>query len=394
VPIGKASTITETFTNENAAQKFIEKHNETRNIYYNVNLVKEVVTKKTSKTDIAAAAYLHVDADPSADETSALFKERILPKIEAHNPAPTFVINSGNGVNLLWRLDTPVALNSEQDWKDIEARNRKLAQEFDADPSTRDICRILRVPGTVNYPNEAKLKLGRVVCMASLIESNDESYPLSQFKPSKEEKKPAEPRVDGEVKKLSNDLQTMLYVPGAGSYPTRSHLVYAFVHKALRAGFDANDIVVAMLDPTYRGRGIFEHIAENGGESCAKRQIEHAMNAAGETPDENKMFIRPVGGDTDAMWRKTEQALIKAKCPLFYRGGELVVPLWRWEKTIETNREALSLRLVPIKRSQLSDMVQHHAAIFQKQDGRSKDKTKWKNIDPPNPILNPPRKRR
>jgi hypothetical protein len=387
-PAEKKGTITETLESESAVEQFVQKHNATSNVYYSVNPVKAKVTKKAAKTDIASAAYLHVDADPDDDESPELFKERILPKIEAHKPAPTFVINSGNGVNLLWRLDSPVALSGAQDWEDIEARNAGLAKQFEADPSTKNIDRILRLPSTVNHPTAKKRKIGRTVCMASLLNSNEGSYPLSQFQPLKEKKqKPAEPRVDGDVQKLPRDLQALLYVPSAGSYPTRGHLVYAFIHKALRAGVDANAIVAAMLDPTYRGGGIFEHIADNGGEGYAKRQIEHAMNDAGETPDENKDIIRPVGGDTDVMWRKTEQALIKAKCPLFYRGGELVLPLWRWEKTIETNRETLSLRLVPIKRSQLSDMVQHHAAIFQKQDGRRSDDDKWKDIDPPKPII-------
>jgi hypothetical protein len=387
-PAEKGGVITETLESDRAVEQFVQKHNKTSNVYYSVNPVKGKVTKKAAKTDIASAAYLHVDADPDDGESPELFKKRILPKIEAHKPAPTFVVNSGNGVNLLWRLDAPVTLNGAEDWEDIEARNAGLAKQFEADPSTKNIDRILRLPATVNYPTAKKRKIGRIPCMASLIELNDEkSYPLSQFKPAKEKKqKSTAPRVDCDVQKLPRDLQALLFVPGPGSYPSRSELVYAFVHRALRVGVDANDIVAAMLDPTYRGNGIFEHIAENGGEACAKRQIEHAMNDAGATPDENKVIIRPVGGDTDAMWRKTEQALIKAKCPLFYRGGELVLPLWRWEKTIETNREALSLRLVPIKRSQLSDMVQHHAAIFQKQDGRRSD-DKWKNIDPPKPII-------
>ena len=388
-PAEKKGIITETLESESAVEQFVEKHNAARNVYYSVNPVKGKVTKKAAKTDIASAAYLHVDADPDDGESPELFKERIMPKIEAHKPAPTFVINSGNGVNLLWRLDAPVALNGVQDWEDIEARNAGLAKQFEADPSTKNIDRILRLPNTVNYPTKKKLEIGRTVCMASLLNWNDGSYSLPQFKPLKEKKQESTTQhVEGDVQKLPRDLQALLYVPGKGSYPSRSELVYAFVHRALRAGVDANDIVAACLDPAYSGGGIFEHIADNGGEGYAKRQIEHAMNDAGETPDENKDIIRPVGGDTDVMWRKTEQALIKAKCPLFYRGGELVLPLWRWEKTIETNREALSLRLVPIKRSQLSDMVQHHAAIFQKQDGRGRsDEIKWRNVDPPKPII-------
>jgi putative DNA primase/helicase len=62
----------------------------------------------------------------------------------------------------------------------------------------------------------------------------------------------------------------------------------------------------------------------------------------------------------------------------------LVVPLWRWQKTAEPGREVLAARLMPMRHSQLSDMVQHHAVIFQKYNAHSKV---WKNIDPPSAVI-------
>jgi hypothetical protein len=46
------------------------------------------------------------------------------------------------------------------------------------------------VPGTVNYPNEVKRKLGRTECWAKLIVHDDVSYPLSAFPPHVEDASP------------------------------------------------------------------------------------------------------------------------------------------------------------------------------------------------------------
>jgi hypothetical protein len=74
---------------------------------------------------------------------------------------------------------------------DIEARNWALALRLGADPSTRNIDRILRLPGTINYPNAKKRKDGRVACEAVLLEYNDVAYSIDDFpvhvEPTKEE---------------------------------------------------------------------------------------------------------------------------------------------------------------------------------------------------------------
>jgi hypothetical protein len=48
---------------------------------------------------------------------------------------------------------------------------------------TQDVCRIFRLPGTINIPNAAKLKRGRVPCSTGLIEQSSEAYPIEAFQP-------------------------------------------------------------------------------------------------------------------------------------------------------------------------------------------------------------------
>jgi hypothetical protein len=100
---------TSSFTDPEQARRFITAHNGAgENVYYSVNPTKTALLSKASKDDIARIEYLHADADPSDDETPQAFKARMIPKIEAFPYPPTFVIDSGNGFHLLWRLQEPV----------------------------------------------------------------------------------------------------------------------------------------------------------------------------------------------------------------------------------------------------------------------------------------------
>ena len=79
-------------------------------------------------------------------------------------PPPTAIVASGGGLNLYWALSEPIG-----DHDEIEARNRWLAQQLGAD-ACWNCDRILRVPGTINWPNAKKQRSGRVPVLARLTE--------------------------------------------------------------------------------------------------------------------------------------------------------------------------------------------------------------------------------
>jgi hypothetical protein len=177
-------TATETFTDADEAREFITAYNRAgKNVYYTANVCLVAVAKKPTKDDIAAVEFLYVDADPGKDESPDEFKTRMQPLIEQFEPKPTFIIDSGNGLQFLWRLETPVAITDKDVIADIEARNYALAERLGADPCTRNVERLLRLPGTDNFPNEVKRKLGRVKCRARVLEENDIAHPLDAFPP-------------------------------------------------------------------------------------------------------------------------------------------------------------------------------------------------------------------
>jgi hypothetical protein len=182
-------------------------------------------------------------------------------------------------------------------------------------------------------------------------------------------------------KQLPQELRIMLHAQGdsPAGYASRSELFWAFICTALRKGTDENLIVAACLDTAYAGLSIYNHVQDKGGEAYVKEQIKHALEKA--MRDGNKWIIQLTPDTLDQAWRATERALLSERCPVYVRGGNLVQPLWREEKT-DGNRTALTAKFVRYNVPRLRDVVAHHAAIFQKQM-----KGKWQNIDPPKDVI-------
>jgi hypothetical protein len=172
-------TFTRAFTSLDDARKFIDEHNGNRNLYFQVNSTIGLLTKKSSKADIAAAEWLHVDIDANTDRPA----EAILADIQAFHPKPTAIVFSGGGYQAFWRLAQPYRIDGkEANWLALEAYNRALAKALGGD-NCHNVDRIMRLPGTVNIPTKAKLAKGRVNALARLVEFSDATYPLSAFKP-------------------------------------------------------------------------------------------------------------------------------------------------------------------------------------------------------------------
>lgn len=144
--------------------------NQDENCYYTINATKHAMSKKPSKGNIGWVEYLHVYADPNEDESPEQFKARSQTLIEGFELQPTFIVDSGNGIQLLWKVEPAIEVTGPEDFADVEAHNYALAEAFGADPSTRNIDRLFRLPGTTNFPNRKKRRLGRVECRARLLE--------------------------------------------------------------------------------------------------------------------------------------------------------------------------------------------------------------------------------
>jgi len=178
---------------------FLHAHNGTSNLYYSVNPTKTAMNKKPAKIDIAAVEYLLGDLDPRDGEKSDEAKTRYLAQLNGEfEPKATGLVDSGNGIQGLWKRTTRIDLScyplaSDKDGKpslsveavkivaDVEARSAELMRRLGAKAGTQNIDRILRLPGTINLPNAVKIKAGRVPCLTSLIKFNGVDYPLNSF---------------------------------------------------------------------------------------------------------------------------------------------------------------------------------------------------------------------
>jgi hypothetical protein len=138
---------------------------------------------------------LFSDLDPKDDETPQAAKARYTAELAAYSLPPTAVIDSGNGLQPLWRLQQPIALEpmrtknksgkgmefppaTKAAIADVEARTAYLTKALGGTTGTENIDRILRLPFTINLPNATKLKHGRVECPTSLLKFNGVSYPF------------------------------------------------------------------------------------------------------------------------------------------------------------------------------------------------------------------------
>jgi len=367
---------TETITTQDAsvALQFVAKHNGQRNLYYAVNPLRGPVTKKAAKTDVAAIEYLFADLDPQKDESPEAAKARYLELLNTFEPKATAVIDSGNGIQAEWQLRTRIPLGepvngkfSDEDQSkidDVEARTKAIMLRLGAPAGTQNIDRILRLPGTTNLPNAKKRKSGRVPCPAVLLEFNGGTHALEDF-PKAEEKPRAEDPKAKHVKGIPNNVARALYIAdrgagvSVGGYAGRSELFFGFLIDALRSGADDEALIEACLNPKFAGMA--NKIEDDQGNLI-------------------KITIRVRPGFRHEIWRAVARALRQANCPVFVRGGALVEPLWRWEKSEGDNRGALVAKFVRYDLWRLSDMVARHAVIFQRRDKKEK---KWLPMDPP-----------
>jgi putative DNA primase/helicase len=213
---GKLPTVTAHTPDE--VDAFVRRYNGRANLYYSVNPTRTAMSKKAKKTDIAAIEYILGDLDPAKGETSEAAKARYLKQLNGggFEPRPTGAIDSGNGIQGLWRLNERIPLgepvideegklvfSAEDQAKidDAEARAAAVMRRLGAEAGTQNIDRILRLPGTTNLPNEKKRREGRVECQTRLLWFDDTSYPLEAFPKGEPDKK-------GPGKKKSNKKAT------------------------------------------------------------------------------------------------------------------------------------------------------------------------------------------
>jgi hypothetical protein len=163
--------------------------NGSSNLYFHVNRALTDLDKKAEREDIKEVRWLHVDVDPRVGEPLEEEQQRILllmtEKLPPGIPAPTVIIFSGGGFQAFWRLETPIAVDGNLEAaEDAALYNVALEHAFGGD-NCHNIDRIMRLPGTLNIPDERKRLKGRRSALARVIEFDaSRRYPISAFTPA------------------------------------------------------------------------------------------------------------------------------------------------------------------------------------------------------------------
>jgi predicted P-loop ATPase len=149
------------------------KNGEGFNIYYMANRARDGFRGKAKKSDVEAATFAYVDIDPREGQSLADEQARIRHLLTQGRPqtvpAPSAIVFSGGGYQALYRLNEPFVIGgNEQVAAEYEAHNRGLEKSFNAD-NCHNCDRILRLPGTINWPDEKKRRKGRVPAQAHVV---------------------------------------------------------------------------------------------------------------------------------------------------------------------------------------------------------------------------------
>jgi hypothetical protein len=165
-----------------AACAWVADHQRTgRNIYFQPNETRADCQRKPGKRDMVAALCRFADVDPDdahvplADERDRL--SRLADALAAGDCPPTAIIDSGSGLQPIWAV-LREALTPEVTAR-VEAETASLERALGAG-GTHNVDRLLRLPGTLNFPTEVKRKKGRGISRARLIFASANLYQPDQ----------------------------------------------------------------------------------------------------------------------------------------------------------------------------------------------------------------------
>jgi hypothetical protein len=129
------------------------------------------------KANLWAVRLLWIDRDFHS-ESDRKAHERAL---AAFPLSPSLRVSSGGGEHDYWLLEEPYSLNTPKAIQALEFALKGLADVLQGDRAATDASRVLRVPGTVNYPNEKKRRQGRKAAPCEVISHEGRLYQWQDF---------------------------------------------------------------------------------------------------------------------------------------------------------------------------------------------------------------------
>jgi len=297
IAVDKTGITTRTFSDRETAKGWLDEVGSTNNIYWTVNRTIRPMASKPGRKDISSLDFLHVDIDPRVGHDLEDEQALILERLEDFQPPPSAVVYSGGGYQAFWRLQDPLKIDGEEDlYEDAKRYNLQLERLLGGD-SCHNVDRIMRLPGTINWPDEKKKAKGRIEALATVIgQLTSLDYPLGGFTPAPQLQNTQgftskTVKIGGNVPR-TEDLSTLpvsdlcKVVIAQGKDPddpdrweSRSEPLFWVCCEMIRAEMSDEQIFGIITDPCWE---ISSSIVEKGSnaQTYAERQIERAREEA------------------------------------------------------------------------------------------------------------------
>lgn len=308
IPVEGGSLKSEYFETLDGVEDWCRATNPGHGLYYHVGTPRMGVKYRMVKGDVGRLDWLWADVDPAKGKDLVKERERIEALLTGKPPKgvpskPSLIVDSGGGYQALWRLKTPIILNTEEDVAESERLTRFFVGAYGADAQAFEVARILRLPGTINWPGKKKkAELGRKPALSQAYMLHKESTEFSFFSLAprmKKEKKVSVSDVNCEIRKKTYTKDTLprgintkweslivecdesFYFEDS-SYPSKSEVVIGFVRYMLENDYAHQVVYDILLSPDLR---ISKHVYEQHNvDRYAKRQISRAMEFMSKEP--------------------------------------------------------------------------------------------------------------
>lgn len=121
---------------------------------------------------VATALWIDIDCDDDVQQ-----RDKALEKLEAFEPAPSIIVDSGGGWHGYWLLDEPYLLAGDEKKHHIAHILKGLFKALDGDESyVKSVASVMRLPDSIN----TKPERGGVICTIKLFEP-ERCYALDEF---------------------------------------------------------------------------------------------------------------------------------------------------------------------------------------------------------------------
>lgn len=133
-----------------------------KNIHFGVAPRAKTENEKQTgaEKDIKMINCLWCDADCKREKQPELpTKEVKIKEIEKFELPPSIIVDSGLGYQCYWLLKVPIPIKNRRIFLEVKGLLKGLALKMGGDVAGHDLCRLLRVPGTLNIKPECPMGL-------------------------------------------------------------------------------------------------------------------------------------------------------------------------------------------------------------------------------------------